>query len=271
MWSCGIIGWIATRICQVAVNRMFLFSNKVVALKRVTDSCSFRFFCSKYRIQYIRNSSNMITKSKLQVVIVGPKNDNALYADLSKLNNLGQIKSVEDAYIDLSCQPNILSIGSTFEELTENGCDISSGNVILNVTGNKTTLPKIIENMPALFWLHSCFAGLDHILYPALINSEITVTNAKGCYSSSLAEYVMSVSLSFAKDLPRLMRQKQDCVWGRYCVGELRGKTMGIIGYGDIGQACAKLAKAFGMNVIGTRSRPELSQGDEHIDEVCVW
>lgn len=49
---------------------------------------------------------------------------------------------------------------------------------------------------------------------------------------------------------------------------ELRGTTMGIIGYGDIGRSCAKLAKAFGMRVLALRRRPELSQDDENVDEV---
>ena len=41
-----------------------------------------------------------------------------------------------------------------------------------------------------------------------------------------------------------------------------RGKTMGIVGYGDIGQACARLARAYQMHIIALRRRTELS-GDE--------
>jgi phosphoglycerate dehydrogenase-like enzyme len=43
---------------------------------------------------------------------------------------------------------------------------------------------------------------------------------------------------------------------------------MGIVGYGDIGRSCAKLAKAFGMRVLALRRRPELSQDDELVDEI---
>ena len=43
---------------------------------------------------------------------------------------------------------------------------------------------------------------------------------------------------------------------------------MGIVGYGDIGVACAKLAKAFGMRVVTLRRRPELNAGDPYVDHV---
>jgi phosphoglycerate dehydrogenase-like enzyme len=63
------------------------------------------------------------------------------------------------------------------------------------------------------------------------------------------------------------MRQRENKVWDQFPVQELRGSTMGIVGYGDIGRACAKLAKAFGMSILSYRRRPELSIGDELVDE----
>lgn len=49
---------------------------------------------------------------------------------------------------------------------------------------------------------------------------------------------------------------------------QIKGATLGVIGYGDIGQTAARKAKAMGMNIIGQRRRPELSQGDGIADEV---
>ena len=60
----------------------------------------------------------------------------------------------------------------------------------------------------------------------------------------------------FAKDLPRLLKQQKASNWERYCILELRGATMGIIGYGDIGRAAARLATAYGMKVIALRRNP---------------
>eukprot|EP00525_Craspedostauros_australis_P006404 CAMPEP_0198123074 /NCGR_PEP_ID=MMETSP1442-20131203/36600_1 /TAXON_ID= /ORGANISM="Craspedostauros australis, Strain CCMP3328" /LENGTH=215 /DNA_ID=CAMNT_0043782225 /DNA_START=21 /DNA_END=668 /DNA_ORIENTATION=+ len=72
----------------------------------------------------------------------------------------------------------------------------------------------------------------------------------------------------FAKDLPRLLRQKSAKNWEKYNVLELRGATMGIIGYGDIGRACAILAKAYGMKVVALRRKPKLSMFDPYCDQV---
>lgn len=121
--------------------------------------------------------------------------------------------------------------------------------------------------MPSLCWIHSLWAGLDALWCPDILdNPRIHVTNAKGVFSSSLAEYVIGACLWSAKDIPRLMSQRENREWNQYPVLELRGATMGIIGYGDIGRACAKLAKAFGMKVISYRRRPNLSATDELVD-----
>jgi len=66
----------------------------------------------------------------------------------------------------------------------------------------------------------------------------------------------------FAKDLPLLMKNKQNKVWDNYDIEELRGKTMGIVGYGDIGRACAKMASVYGMRIVALRRHPYLSRED---------
>jgi phosphoglycerate dehydrogenase-like enzyme len=86
-------------------------------------------------------------------------------------------------------------------------------------------------------------------------------------FSSTLAEYCMMACSYFAKDLPRLMRQKNDVNWEQYPVLELRGSTLGIVGFGDIGKASAKLAKAYGMRVLGLK-RNAASFSDPYCDHV---
>jgi phosphoglycerate dehydrogenase-like enzyme len=94
------------------------------------------------------------------------------------------------------------------------------------------------------------------------------VTNAKGQFSSSLAEYAMMACSYFAKDLPRLMRNQKNKVWDNYDIEELRGKTLGIVGYGDVGRACAKLATVYGMRIVALRRHPFLSKDDPYCDTV---
>lgn len=178
----------------------------------------------------------------------------------------------EDCLTELRFLPRsarIVAIGSTLDELMKQGYLFTDANVLLNLSGTAASIAPIIREMPHLQWIHSVTAGVDHILCPEIVdNNELILTNAKGIYSSSLAEYVMGAISYFTKDFPRLIKQRQARNWEKYCVTEIRGKTMGIIGYGDIGVACATLAAAYGMNVVGLRKNPQLSKQDKLVDMV---
>jgi phosphoglycerate dehydrogenase-like enzyme len=124
------------------------------------------------------------------------------------------------------------------------------------------TLREVFAACPNVKWVHSCSAGVNHCLFPELVESPVVLTNARGVYSNSLAEWALLSCLYFAKDLPRLMAAKADASWRPYDVEELRGKTLGVLGYGDIGKSTAALAKAFGMRVLALRRTGGGSGGD---------
>lgn len=78
--------------------------------------------------------------------------------------------------------------------------------------------------------MHSASAGLEHLLFPELIDSPVVLTNAKSAYSHSLAEWALFGCNIFAKQLDRLAEQKRNRQWIQFEVEELRGRIMGIIG-----------------------------------------
>lgn len=129
-------------------------------------------------------------------------------------------------------------------------------------------LPLVLAAFPTIEWVHVRSAGIDFIVSDELSEIEVPMTNAKGQFSSSLAEYTMMACSYFAKDLPRLMKQQKAKNWEKYDVEELRGKTLGIVGYGDIGRACAKLAHVYGMKIIALRRKPKLSVLDPYCTAV---
>lgn len=146
--------------------------------------------------------------------------------------------------------------------------DLASVDVLLNCgvgakAGTKQDLQQLWPHLPNLRWLHSASAGLEHLLFNELVDADqVTLTNAKGTYSHSLAEYALTCASYFAKDFPRLLAAKKSRAWEPFDVEELRGKTLGIVGYGDIGQATSRLARAFGMRVVALRRRTELSASE---------
>lgn len=126
----------------------------------------------------------------------------------------------------------------------------------------------LAQPAPRLQWLHSLSAGVDHLMATGLRQSAIPVTNAKGAYSGSLGEYCVAAMLFFAKNVRRLLNSQRDKIWDVFDVEMLEGKTLGIIGYGDIGKAAARRAKPFGVKVIAMRRRPERSANDSDADEI---
>lgn len=140
--------------------------------------------------------------------------------------------------------------------------------VILVWAADREFLQAVLPKLKRARWIHGRFAGLDHIMSPELAASPIPLTNGRGVFSQSLGEFVLAAMLYFAKDIPRMRRSQKACQWDVFDVLEIRKQTMGIVGYGDIGKACAWRAKAMGMKVLATRRRPELSNGDPHVDRV---
>jgi phosphoglycerate dehydrogenase-like enzyme len=131
---------------------------------------------------------------------------------------------------------------------------------------------KLLEDVfamaPRVRWVHSRAAGLDTVLFPALRESPVPLTNGRGVFSPPLGEFAVAAALFFAKDLRRMLRSQQAGVWDQFDIQPLAGSTIGIVGYGDIGRAIAERAHAMGMRVLALRKRPEESSGDPRVDEV---
>jgi phosphoglycerate dehydrogenase-like enzyme len=129
-------------------------------------------------------------------------------------------------------------------------------------------LERAFAMAPRVRWIHSRAAGLDGVLFPALVQSPVPLTNSRGVFSESLGEFVVGAAVFFAKDFRRMLRSQEAGVWDQFDVQPIEGATLGIVGYGDIGHAIARRAHAFGMKVLALRKRPEQSANDPLVDEV---
>ncbi len=113
---------------------------------------------------------------------------------------------------------------------------------------------ELLEAAPGLMVVGRLGVGLDNLELPALRAKGITVTWAPGTNAVSVAEYVLGVMLTFARRYGDISADLHRGRWDRgAAVGtELYGKTLGIIGLGDIGGRLARRAEVFGLRLLAT-------------------
>jgi phosphoglycerate dehydrogenase-like enzyme len=119
----------------------------------------------------------------------------------------------------------------------------------------------VTERARGLKWIQLLSAGADHALAGPLKSSTIPITTASGIHATPIAEYTMASMLSYAHRIHLAIRAQMRREWtrsGRFMAGvdEIRGLTLGIIGYGSIGRETARLGQAFGMKVLALKRNP---------------
>jgi phosphoglycerate dehydrogenase-like enzyme len=139
--------------------------------------------------------------------------------------------------------------------------------VLLVCSMGRKALEPVLALAPKLGWIHSRSAGLDSVTSPALAASSAVMTNGRGVFSRSLAEWVVGALLYFVKDFARLERNRKRGVWEVFEPDDLSGRTLGIVGYGDIGRAIAERVRPLGVRVLALRRRPSLSGHDPLVEE----
>jgi phosphoglycerate dehydrogenase-like enzyme len=113
---------------------------------------------------------------------------------------------------------------------------------------------------PGLVWVQLISAGVPPELCPAARARGIAVTNLAGLYGPSIAEHAFALVTFLARNFHAAFRNQLAGVWDRSLaagLSDLRGRTLGVIGLGDIGRSVARLGRAYGLRVVGCRRRPE--------------
>src|ERR1700742_4403764 len=103
----------------------------------------------------------------------------------------------------------------------------------------------------ALRWVHASSAGVNHVLSPEVVASEVVVTNSRGIFDAPMAEYVLALALALAKDLPGTLRLQHERRWRHRETERLGGKHALVAGTGPIGRAIGRTLAAAGMTVTG--------------------
>jgi phosphoglycerate dehydrogenase-like enzyme len=111
--------------------------------------------------------------------------------------------------------------------------------------------PQNLDALPGLELIQLSTVGYEHLRHLNLGNLPLRVCNARGVFDTAIAEWCLAMMVNLARDLPAMFRNQQQANWERAdrFQQDIRGKTLGLWGYGGIGRATARLAKAYGMNV----------------------
>ena len=114
------------------------------------------------------------------------------------------------------------------------------------------------EQVPNLKWIQFHWSGIDNFVDESLLRSDMMVTTLSGAAVPQMAEFALTMMMALGHHLPAMMGDQQEKVWAenkftRFRPQELRGSTVGIVGYGNIGREIARVCQSLGAEVLATK------------------
>jgi phosphoglycerate dehydrogenase-like enzyme len=126
---------------------------------------------------------------------------------------------------------------------------------------------QLLDRAQRLRFIQAIGAGTDQFPRAELARRRIRLSSARGVNARAVAEHAMALMLALSRRLPEARDNQKKRLW-RGMIGdlarredELAGKTLLVVGLGDIGGRLAQLAKAFDMHVVGLRRHPAFGRG----------
>lgn len=132
--------------------------------------------------------------------------------------------------------------------------------------------PTLKQAGEQLRWIHHYFVGMDYCTgFSEQQADEVVITNNKRLSGPAIAEHTIAMMLSLTRGLPTYQKAQLENTWERKAAsymrfGELRGKTMLVVGLGGIGTQIALRADGLGMRVIATRNSSR--SGPDYVEYV---
>jgi phosphoglycerate dehydrogenase-like enzyme len=153
-----------------------------------------------------------------------------------------------------------ISVSTDLDELTK--LLPAAEVVVFGLAHKPLDLAAAWKHARSVRWAHSLSAGVEGVLFPALIRSSVPLTNARGVFKRALAEFAMLGILFHYRRARRLIENQRARQWNDSTVMLVRNRVMGVVGYGEIGRECALLGSALGMKIHALRRNPARSAGD---------
>ena len=130
------------------------------------------------------------------------------------------------------------------------------------IVGNDDFNAEIVRSLPDLKLIARHGAGIDNIGYREAHARGIVVTNTPGVNAEETADLTFGLILDLERNITRMNNELKAGIWRKRAGHSLYGKTIGIIGVGRIGQAVARRAMGFGMDILGNdiREQPQAAR-----------
>jgi len=148
------------------------------------------------------------------------------------------------------------------------------------ITNKVVLTAELLAKLPKLTLICIAATGYNNVDIAAATRLNIAITNVSGYAGQSVAQYVFAQILEYYQQTCHHNANTEQGNWQQsdaFCyhgktITELAGKTLGIIGYGSLGQAVAKLADAFGMNILISErvDSAEIRQGRVSFEQVIT-
>lgn len=121
------------------------------------------------------------------------------------------------------------------------------------------------QRAPRLRWVHAHGAGVSHLMPPDWLPKGAVLTNSRGVHGERAAEYAMMAVLMLNNRVPEMVTNQREGRWEQLFNTAIAGKTLLIVGVGSVGGSVARLAKLFGVHVVGVR---RTGKPRRHVDEM---
>lgn len=154
-------------------------------------------------------------------------------------------------------QQKIKAIAPDYELLVRRAKELTSRSIReaeILIGWSHSIQEDVLSSDSQLKWIQTWSAGVDRMPLSELGSKGIQLTNASGVHSIPITEHIFAMILAFTRNLHLAIRQQSNHKWdtsGSFT--ELAGKTIVIVGVGQIGRHTAKIAQAFGMRTVGVR------------------
>ena len=141
------------------------------------------------------------------------------------------------------------------EDSAELARRIGGAKVAVNIRAYAHFTDAVFAACPNLRMVSIWGVGTDNIDLESAKRCGVTVCNTPGANAIAVGEHAIALMMAVARKIPQIDSAMRKGEWPRDMLGQLHGKTLAVLGTGAIGTHVAKLARAFGMNVLAWSAR----------------